>query len=443
MSSASGLAGAVGGRAAQTVVARILSALLAFAAGVVVARAFGPAGKGAYNAVAALIAVPTAVTLGASSAITYALVREGRTMRYLFPVLTVVFAGACAVIAGAAVVYGALRGWSAVTIAVASIIPAAVVISMQDSYFVSSGRITRLNVLTLSLQSVTLAGCAAAVLTGLPVAAAIAAYVAANYAVAALVLADMIRAAGAWDAHGLRARLREFLRIAVPAGLNTSLGVLNYRVDSYILLGLLGIAPFGLYSVAVNGGEILLWLSRPIATVMSREIGGADDERSSELTACTIRVSAALTALCGAVLLLLAPVLVHAVYGGRFSAAVAPLRLLLPGVVAVSSFGAFASYFIIRLGRPLAITTINAAMVVVQAAACFAFVPRYGMSGAALSSTLTYLFGAAASTWYFCRCSGMSPAQVWMLQPRDAVRISRAAAGVLPAAFTAWATRKP
>lgn len=443
MSAGGSLASAAGGRAAQTVIARVVSALLAFAAGVVVARAFGPAGKGTYNAVAALIAVPTAVTLGASSAITYTLVREGRTMRYLFPVLATVFGACAAFLVAGALAYGTMRGWSPVTIAVAAIVPAAVVLSMQDSYFVSSARITRLNALTLGLQGVTLAGCAAAVLLGLPVAAAIAAYVAATYGVAAIVVADMVRAAGGWDARGLSSRLREFLRIAVPAGLNTSLGVLNYRVDSYILMALLGIAPFGLYSVAVNGGEMLLWLSRPIATVMSREIGGAQDDRSAELTACTIRVSAALTALCGSLLLVGAPILIHLLYGGRFSAAVAPLRLLLPGVVAVSSFGAFASYFIVRLGRPLAITIINATMIVVQIAACLAFVPRYGMSGAALSSTITYLFGAAASTWYFCRCSGMAPIEVWMLRHRDAARIRQAAAGILPRTITAWATRKP
>lgn len=432
MSAERGLAATVGGRAVQTMATRVAAALLGVAAGIVIARAFGPSGKGAYSAVQALVGVPAGMAGGAAAAITFNLVRERRSMGYVFPVIAVVFGGIAALVAGGAILYGVLHGWSAVTVTFAAVIPAAVLLSTQDSYFISGGRIGRLNAQTIALQLAVLLGCGAAVLAHAPLAAVLVAYAAATYLCAAFVLGDMLRTAGAWDAHGLRARVRGFLRIAAPSGLNSGLGVLNYRIDSYILLALLGLAPFGMYSIAVNAGEMLLWLSRSIATVMSREIGGTESERSAELTACTIRTSVALTAICGAALVACAPFLIHAVYGGRFAPAAAPLRFLVPGVVAFSSSTAFAAYFIVQLGRPLAVTAINLAMIAVQGTACVLLVPIYGLSGAAWGCSITYAFGAAANTWYFCRCSGVPPADVWILQRRDIRRIRNAVAGLLP-----------
>jgi O-antigen/teichoic acid export membrane protein len=442
MSTDRGLAATAGSKAVQTIVANVVAAVLGFASGVLMARIFGPEGKGEYSAVLALAAVPAAVMYGAAATITFTLVRERHTVRFLLPIVTVVFGGAAAVLSLGAILYGVLRGWNTVTIAFAAVLPGAILLSMRDSYFISRGRIDRVNVQTIAVPLAVVVGCVVAALGHAPIGAVLAAYAAGTYLCVIIVLIDMAAASRGWEADRLFERLRNFLRIAAPSGVNSGLGVLNYRVDSYILLALLGVVPFGIYSIAVSGGELLLLLSRPIAAVMSREIGGSEDERSAELTACTIRTSVALTAICGAALVACASILVHVLYGGRFAPAATPLRLLIPGVVAVSSFAAFASYFIIRLGRPLVMTAINVTMIVVQSAACFLLVPHYGMGGAAFACTATYAVGAAANTWYFCRCSGLSAAEVWLLQRRDVPRIRNAIAGILPAA-SVWAVRRP
>jgi O-antigen/teichoic acid export membrane protein len=442
MSSEGGAAAAVAGRAAQTIATRFGVALLGLATGIIVARAFGPAGKGAYNAVAAFISVPAAVMYGAAAAITFNLVRERRSVREAFPAIAVTYGGVALLLGGAATVYGVLRGWSPVTATLAATLPAAILLAMKDSYYISGARIGVMNAQTVALQVLLLAGAGAAVLANAPLSAVLFAYAAATYLCAAFVVADVVRAARGWDGAGLPKRLRNFLRIAAPSGLNAGLGVLNYRVDSYVLLALLGVVPFGIYSIAVNGGEVLFWLSRPIGAVMSREIGGASTERSAELTAFTVRTSVALTAICGIALVACAPFLIGAVYGERFAPSATPLRLLVPGVVAFSSSSAFAAYFIVQLGRPFAMTVINTAMILVQAAACVLLVPRYGLGGAALGCTITYAFGAAVNTWYFCRCSGTSPFEVWIVQRRDVQRLRRAIAGIVPRAVTVWAARK-
>lgn len=425
-----GLAELVGGRVVQLVATRICASLLGLAAGIVIARAFGPSGKGAFNAVATLIAVPAAMTGGAGAAITFNLVRERRSVYEVFPVIAVVFGGAAALLSGGAIVYGMMHGWNAVTVTVAAVLPAAILLSSADSYFISGARIKRLSAQTIGLQVAVLAGCAAAAAARAPIGVVLAAYAAATYVCAGFLLADMIRAAGGWDSQRLTARVRGFLRIAAPSGVNSGLGVLNYRVDSYILLALLGLGFFGIYSIAVNGGELLLLLSRSIAAVMSREIAGSEGERSAELTACTIRTSVALTAASAAALALAAPVVIHLVYGGRFAAAAAPLRLLMPGVLAYASASAFAAYFIVQLARPFAVTAVNLLMIAVQSAACLILVPRYGMNGAALACSVTYLCGAVANTWYFCRCSGLKPECVWIVQRQDLRRMRNAIAGV-------------
>jgi O-antigen/teichoic acid export membrane protein len=416
-------AAAVRARAAQTFAARVFATLAAVATGDLIAHGFGPAGKGTYSAVQALIALPAGVSAGGASAISFSLLRERRSMRQLFPGIVLVFGGIAAIVTSGAVAYGVMSGWSAVTMTFAVVVPASIFSSARDSYYIAQGRMLRLNLLTIALPCAVLLGAGAAAILHLGMYAVLVAFAGSTFGCAAFLFADMMRAAQRWDARALPLTLTSFLRIGFPTGINSALGALNYRIDSYILMALLGLTPFGIYSIAVNAGDSLFLLSRSIAKAISKEIGASEAARAAELTACTVRTTAALTAICATVLFACAPDLVNRIFGMRFDSAALPLRLLVPGVVAFSSSPAFASYFIGNLGKPLAVTAINVTMIAAQAAACVLLVPHYGLAGAAVASTATYIFGAAANSWCFCRWSGMSPAAVWILRRRDIERL--------------------
>jgi len=56
---------------------------------------------------------------------------------------------------------------------------------------------------------------------------------------------------------------------------------------------------------------------------------------------------------------------------------------------------------------------------VLEAAGCLVLIPRYGMAGAAIASTLTYFLASVGSTWYFCSVAGLRVSDVWIVKRED------------------------
>jgi O-antigen/teichoic acid export membrane protein len=214
-------------------------------------------------------------------------------------------------------------------------------------------------------------------------------------------------------------------------GINVFLGMLNYRIDSLILIGLLGPAAFGVYSIAVAVGELHFMISRSVTTAVTRDIGAQDRAASAAIVARVVRTCTALVGAVALVAFAVGPTLIAVVYGSRFSGAGLPLRLLLPGIVAFATMGTFASFFHYQLGRPAIVAYINVAMIAVQAAGCFVLVPVWGLGGAALASSATYIVGAMLNTCWFCRVTGTRAADLWLVRAQDLLWIKREVARLI------------
>lgn len=435
-------AGSLGASAVRMFAARVLASAFAVITGILVAKFLGPSGKGIYSGVQLFAALPIAVTGGAGAALTYLLTKERRTIGDLLAPLGAVFAILLGVAWACVAVWSAFTGWTPVSIALAAVLPASIVLSWQQSLYVGTGELRRFNLQTIALSALTLLAVGGAVaFARAGTAGALAAWIACNYVIAAYVTADAIRRRGTVRAGSFRQNLRDFVRFGSQSAVNASLGVLNYRVDSLLLAGMLGFASFGVYSIAVNVGELAFTFTRPIAASVSRHLGLLERAEAAELTARTVRTTTALMLPIALAAFVAGPLIVTLVYGANFAPASLPLRLLLPGIVAFATAGTFASFFLFQVGRPSIVTVINVVMIVVQALACIAFVPRFGLAGAALSSTLTYLLGAAANTVWFCRLTGVSAFDVWVPRMADlrvlgrtfaSLRPRRSAAGAIP-----------
>lgn len=433
----------IGFNAVTTFGARVIASIFSVATGIVIAKTLGPSGKGTYNAVQLLLSLPLAVSGGFGAALVFALTKRRQTVAQLFPALGVLFAASLAIVWVAVAAWSAYHGWNVVTIALVAAAPAALVVSWQPGYYVGTGRLRRMNVQSIVVALLTLAAVAVALLvlrTG--VAGAVAAWIVCSYLLATVIVFDAVRGGGYFHRRELRERLGELTHLGSQSALNTVLGQVNYRVDSYVLVAMLGLAQFGIYSVATNVGELLFWITRPVATAVSREIGSREAAPAAYLTAVTIRVCAAVTTLAALALFVVGPAAIDAVYGTRFSAAAAPLRWLLPGIAAFSTAGTFASFFLFQLGRPFIVTVGNVFMIVLQAVACLALVPRFGMSGAALSSAITYIAGAVVNTWYFCRVTGLRAREVWLVQRSDLRQVRHIVEQLVRAALRRFRHRK-
>jgi len=215
--------------------------------------------------------------------------------------------------------------------------------------------------------------------------------------------------------------LGEELRFGSRAILGSVAERLQFRADAFLVNAILGVRATGIYSVTSGLAETLWYIPNALGVVMlSRAVDPSVDAArvASILTRTTLLVSLVMAVPAFVV----GPALVDVVYGAPFHEAGLALRLILPGIVAYSIV-AVLSEFIIGRGRPGIGTAILLVGLVVNLAANLLLIPRLGIAGAALSSSISYLTSAVLTLLAFRLLSGQSMRETLIIQPADVTRI--------------------
>jgi O-antigen/teichoic acid export membrane protein len=119
----------------------------------------------------------------------------------------------------------------------------------------------------------------------------------------------------------------------------------------------------------------------------------------------------------GALLVLIASRwIVKTLYSSAFLPSVAPLQILLPGVVALGVSRVLSNDLFGR-GRPGLSLCVAVVTVVSNVALNALWIPQYGIAGAALASSASYSLALAATLWVYCRIS-RNPWTIVMLPQR-------------------------
>jgi O-antigen/teichoic acid export membrane protein len=177
-------------------------------------------------------------------------------------------------------------------------------------------------------------------------------------------------------------------RFAAKAYLVTLVGVLLLRANVFILEWISGPAALGQFSVASQIGEALGAFPASVALLLfPRLIRDAEQRWTTSIR--TMMVVGLILALACAIVAVLAEPFVHLAFGDHFAPSVEPLRLLLPGVVALGML-AVVSQHLAAVGLPVELLGAWAGAFVLVAALGLAFVPTAGASGAALALSVGY-----------------------------------------------------
>jgi O-antigen/teichoic acid export membrane protein len=397
-----------------------LSSALTVATGVLIARWLGPVGKGVFSGLGLLQSGVAAATGGVGAAITYLLTKKARTISGLLSPLAALLVLVSILTWVGLLVWGAFHGYSGTWLIFFVSVPASVVLSWQGYLFLGLGRVRVLNRVSLARGLLLLVLLLVAVKAmGQGLNGSLVAWAAAAYGSAIFVVVYALMMGRPEGGRRLQTDLSELLRFGSRSSLDGILGFLAYRIDSLIIIAFLGAAGFGLYSVAVAGGEVLYMISRSVATASANAIGSTELSKSAQITAKAVRTTTAAIGVMALILCVLAPMLVKLLYGDRFAAAALPFQILLPGVVAFSSAGIFSSFFSYQLGRPMFGVYLTLALLVIESVGCLTLIPRMGLVGAAVASTVTYLASTIGETWYFCKVTGMSPWALWIITRGD------------------------
>jgi O-antigen/teichoic acid export membrane protein len=199
----------------------------------------------------------------------------------------------------------------------------------------------------------------------------------------------LVRERGAGTARGDLALFRTSVGYGARAYTAALLAYLIVRSDMLLVNAMRGAADAGIYSIAVQISDLIYLLPMSIGMVLFPRLarhGKGDPVFALKVTRHTAFL---LFLLCAAAAVLARPA-VELLYGPAFVPAVRALWWLLPGIWAYGVANQIATQ-LASTGMPLAAVWIWAPPLAINLLLNLSWIPRWGIEGAAASSTLAYV----------------------------------------------------
>lgn len=207
---------------------------------------------------------------------------------------------------------------------------------------------------------------------------------------------------------------------------------LNFRTDQILMGFLASEAALGVYAVAVNASEMLLYLPAAMATALLPVAARADAGLRTEQALGAFRSAAVVTACAVVVAALLGPLALPLVFGAPFEASVAPFLWLLPGALGFAAIATFSSALMAG-SSPGSSSVGPLVSLVLGIALDVLLIPRFGASGAAAAASAAFLAGGCAALLIF-RHRNPFAWRLLLLPRRSDLNVFRALARPLRAA---------
>jgi O-antigen/teichoic acid export membrane protein len=428
------------GNATRTFIAQILAALLGVGLSLLLGRTLGRVGIGTY---ATALLLPNMLVQLLEFGITYANVYHiGRgdvnaheVMRANLRIWTVISAVGLTISAGVIYFKGAewFPGIPAAMLVVAALaFPPALLQLYCLSILQGYQDFKRFNYLTVTVQLTTFTLSAIFVLVfHLGVAAVLGAFLAGQVlalTITLFVLQPYLRRTPETKMHE---SWWEYGRKAASYGwkqhLSAVISFVNLRIDLFFVNLFLSPAIAGIYYVAIQFGESMWIVSKVVSTVLLPRLAELHDEEQTrqELTPLISRLVFNFTALAAIVVaILIQPVL--KLWGRDFSQSAVVLWWLLPGIVMWSATRIIAYDFSAR-GRPELNSYLAVVVLVINVALNIILIPRIGMIGGALSTTIAYTANTLASTYLYRQFNDLPSWKLFILQREDIQLLGQAA----------------
>jgi O-antigen/teichoic acid export membrane protein len=401
----------------STLVTRVGVMFIALLSSVLLARLLGPEGRGVF---ALLLLVPSlATSLGLlgfeqANAVYAGLEPRGRGM--LIWQSAAVAAGMGGVLAAAAVAYFLMGapGFEALATAPPTLvvlllatIPARLVVEYWGAILRGMNRIQMLNLFEIGGKLAPFLGVVILV-WALDLGVAGAAWSDALACIAAaIVLGVLLRVVAAWRRPMWDSRLWwRVLTFALPVHAGTIAAYLNYRVDEFIVAAYLPIEALGLYAIAAGLAERIWIIPGSVATVLLPHLTNRRSDDATISAAICRHVIMWTGAACIVVWAIADPV-ITVLFSHSFAGAVQPLRWLLPGIFTLSIGKVLVAELLAR-EKPRYTVWASGAGVVTNIVGNLLLVPRIGIVGAAIASSVSYsILSVILIVWYL-RVTGLT-----------------------------------
>jgi O-antigen/teichoic acid export membrane protein len=223
--------------------------------------------------------------------------------------------------------------------------------------------------------------------------------------------------------------MREAVRFGSRAWVGSLARFLNFRTDQILMGFLASEAALGVYAVAVNASEVLLYLPAATATALLPVAARAETGVRTAQALRAFRSAAVVTAGAGLAAALLGPLLLPVVFGAPFEASVTPFLWLLPGALGFAATAVF-SYALVAASSPGLSSVGPLVSLVLGIALDLVLIPAFGPSGAAAAASAAFLAGGCAALAVF-RHRNPFAWRALLLPRRGDLAVFRALAGPL------------
>ena len=215
-----------------------------------------------------------------------------------------------------------------------------------------------------------------------------------------------------WSRVRLRFRwTRDLVRRAVSFGLQGHLaGVvkfLNLRLDLLLVNIFLGPAHVGYYAISVMVAEKIWYIPDVLSIALHPRVAHGGDEQANRDTSMVSRQTILIVSAPCIIILLFGKPLVGLLYSDLFIPAVTPLLILLPGILA-SSLSRVISSDLMARGYPRVVLWAGLTGLIVNIGLNVILIPRMGIAGAALASSVSYSLDALVMQTAFVKLTGLS-----------------------------------
>jgi O-antigen/teichoic acid export membrane protein len=198
------------------------------------------------------------------------------------------------------------------------------------------------------------------------------------------------------------------LRPMVTYGLRGHIGNLlhffNYRLDMFVVNYYLTPGDVGIYTISVRLAELLWMFPRSAAFVIFPKAAATNPQTMNTFTPRVFRLAVILSILCAAGLIVVGRPLISLFFSRAFVDAYLPMVALLPGTALLGSTKILTSDIAGR-GYPQFNSISAGCALVLTVVLDFWFIPRYGVLGASVASSIAYGAVAALSMCFYAKIS--------------------------------------
>jgi len=187
---------------------------------------------------------------------------------------------------------------------------------------------------------------------------------------------------------------KTLLKFGSVGYLGNIISFLNYRIDmilvsSLVTPAIMATTLVGYYSVSVSLAEALWYFPGAVGTIVFARTPGLNNEDADKTTPRICRNTFFITFIFALILLALSKLLIILLFGVSFLPALRPLYILIPGIIIFSICKVLCNEITGR-GKPLINIVAAAISLFINIPLNLLFIPRIGIEGAALASTISY-----------------------------------------------------